>query len=535
MAGKCKEMSKIKQVIRLHKEGMSNRAIARVLGLYKGTVNKYIKIADADALGTDALCRLDDPVLEKRLCGGNPAYSDKRFDELQDLLPHIALELENKDKTHVTLQLLWEEYKQDHPNGYEYTQFCYHCNQYTSAQKPSFVMKADRPGGMYLHIDFAGDTLAYIDMETGEEIRCQIFIAVLPASDYPYIKAVRSQKVEDFISGLESSLRYFGGVPHILVPDNLKSAVTKSDRYQPNLNTVMADFSNHYGCATEPARAFKPKDKSNAEGCVCRAYRRIYAPLRHRQFFSIEELNEAIWELLKRFVQKRMQRIPFTREERFIAIDKPKLRHLRAEPFEIITRTELLVQDNSHIYLGRDKVYYSVPYKLIGRHVKVEYTPTVVNIYYEGEKVAMHARRDSAMGAYSTIQQHLPSYYQNYVNLSPDKYIERAFKASEKLGNVFSRMFSSHNKVPPELYYKSCDGLLHLQKTTSAELFCKACDIALMHDQCNYRFIKNLIASGCSGFLSANDEVLFPASVHENIRGPQYYYESTNTQQQYAK
>ena len=239
MAGKCKEMSKIKQVIRLYKDGMSKRAIGRELGLYKGTVNKYVGLAEADPLSLDELLKLEDPVLEKRLTGGNPAYSDKRFDDLQDRLPYIAKELADKDKTHVTRYLLWEEYKKDNPDGYEYTQFCFHVNQYTDAQKPSFIMKQDRPGGEYLHIDYAGDTLSYVDMETGEEHKCQVFIAVNPASDYPYIKAVPSQKVEDFLDGLQSALRAFGGVPKILVPDNLKAAVVKSDRYQPEVDTIL--------------------------------------------------------------------------------------------------------------------------------------------------------------------------------------------------------------------------------------------------------------------------------------------------------
>jgi len=410
--------------------------------------------------------------LEKRLTSGNPAYSDKRFDDLQKRLPYIAKELEDKDKTHVTRYLLWEEYRRDNPNGYEYTQFCFHVNQYTDAQQPSLVMKQDRPGGEYLHVDYAGDTLSYVEPETGEEIKCQVFVAVLPTSDYPFFKAVRSQKVEDFLDGLQSALRFFGGVPKVLVPDNLKSAVIKSDRYQPEINTILEDFANHYGCVVIPARAFKPKDKTNGEGGVCRGYRRIYAPLRHHQFFSIEEINDAINELHKPFVQKRMQQIPFTREERFIALDKPNLKPLPSEPFEIIMRSELRVQPNSHVYLGRDKSYYSVPCKLIGKSVKVEYTPTVVSIYFDGEKVALHAR-STTYGKYVTEPAHMPSYYENYVGLSPEKYVERALAISEKLAEVMVQIFTSNSSVPPETYYKSCDGLFHLQKTTDPAIFNK--------------------------------------------------------------
>jgi transposase len=523
MAGKCKEMSKIKQVLRLYQGGMSKRAIGRELGLYKGTVNKYVNLAELDPLSLDELLRLDDPILEKRLTGGNPAYSDKRFDDLQGRLPYIAEELSNKNKTHVTRYLLWEEYKQDNPNGYEYTQFCFHVNQYLDAQKPSFVMRQDRPGGEYLHIDYAGDTLSYVDVESGEEIKCQVFAAVLPASDYPFFKAVPSQKVEDFLDGLQSALQFFGGVPKILVPDNLKAAVVKSDRYQPEVNTILEDFANHYGCVTLPARAYKPKDKANAEGSICRAYRRIYAPLRHQQFFSLEDLNEAIDGLQKLFVQKRMQQIPFTREERFIAIDKPNLKELPSEPFEIRIRTELKVQSNSHVYLGRDKSYYSVPCELIGKTVKVEYTPTLVAIYHNGQKVALHARSNT-YGSYITVASHMPSYYEHYVNLSPEKYIERALAVSERLAEVVVNIFTSNKSVPPETYYKSCDGLFHLQKTTAPDIFDKACEIALRFNQCKYGYIKNLVLSKCSGFKSAlEDPVIFPNDTHKNVRGPEYY------------
>ena len=480
-------------------------------------------LAEADPLSLDELLKLDDPVLEKRLTDGNPAYTDKRFEDFQSRLPYIAEELADKKRTHVTRHLLWEEYKQDNPNGYGYTQFCFHVSQYVDAQKPSFVMKQDRPGGEYLYIDFAGDTLSYTDPITNENIECHLFVAILPTSDYPFFKAVRSQKIEDFLDGLRSALEFFGGVPKILVPDNLKSAVVKSDRYQPEINTILEDFANHYGCVTIPARAYKPKDKSNAEGSVCRAYRHIYAPLRHEQFFSLEDLNNSISKLQKYFVQKRMQQIPFTREERFIALDKPNLKPLISEPFEIRIRVELKVQPNSYIYLGRDKSYYSVPYKYIGKKVKVEYTPTIVAIYAEGAKVAIHPR-SLTYGKYVTISSHLPSYYENYVNLSPEKYIDRALAVSEKLAEVMVNIFTTHSSVPPETYYKSCDGLFHLQKTTPTDLFDRACEIALMVNQCKYSYILNLVRTKCSGFDSYNgDSVVFPDDTHDNIRGPQYY------------
>lgn len=524
MAGKCKEMSKIKQVLRLHKDGMSNRRIGRELGLYKDTVNKYVKLAKSDPLGIDKLLEMDDPVLEWHLTGGNPAYSDERFQRLQKRLPSIMEEMANKDKTHVTLYLLWQEYKQDDPNGYEYTQFCYHYNQYIGAQKPTFVLKSNWVGGNYIFVDFAGDTRSYIDKDTGEVVECQIFIATLPASDYGFIKAVHSQKIEDFISCLEDCFRYLGGAPKIIVTDNLKSAVKKADRYAPDINQTLEDFANHYNCVVIPTRSAAPTDKALVESQVRRSYQHIYAPLRNREFFSIQELNDALQEMMRQHNQRRMQRIPFTREERFISIDKPNLMPLNAEPFEIKYRKELKVQENSYIYLTEDAVYYSVPYKLIGQRVKVEYTRTHIAMYFGGERVSYHMR--STLNKYVYKEEHLPSYYKDYVNLSPQKYISRAKALSEQLGEVISRMFASNTSAPPETFYKSCDGLIHLQKVTKTELFEKACSIAIEFNSCKYTFIKNLIASKCSGYKrndEEDDNILFPPDNHENIRGPQYY------------
>lgn len=366
MAGKCKEMNKIKQALRLHLDGESNRSIGRKLDLYKGTVNKYITLAESCGLPIPVLLSMEEPEIERVLTGGNPAYSDSRFQDLKERLPYIASELERK---HMTMFLLWREYRTNNPDGYGYTQFCYHVNQYTEAQKPSFVLSPDREGGQYLFVDFAGDTMSYVDLDTGEEVKCQIFVASLPASDYGFAMAVKSQTVDDFLYALECCLRHIGGVPKIIVTDNLKASVVKADRYEPEINRSMEDFAEHFGCVTIPARSGKPKDKALVENHVKLTYQNVYAPLRNRQFFSIDELNAAIAEQMILHNQRRMQRLPFTREERFISIDKPALKPLRAERFEIKYRCELLVNQNSFIYMGRTKNYYSVPYQFIGQKV----------------------------------------------------------------------------------------------------------------------------------------------------------------------
>ena len=239
MAGKTKEMSQIKQLLLLKKEGVSNRKAAAIVGINKETVNNYVRKACADELGIEGLLKLDDPVLEHRLKGGNPAYPDKRFEVFKELLPYLQEEMRRK---HVTLKLLWEEYVSEHPDDhYSLTQFRYHYSQHTEAKKesPSTILADRRTGGEKLFLDFTGDTMGYIDRETGEVVQCQAFVATLPASDYGYLLFVPSQRTEDFVYAITQCLKHLGGVPKMLVPDNLKAAVIKTDRYEPSLNRVL--------------------------------------------------------------------------------------------------------------------------------------------------------------------------------------------------------------------------------------------------------------------------------------------------------
>ena len=246
-------MSQIKQMLLLKKQGVSNRKIATAVGMNKETVNNYMKKVNADSLSIDELLKLEDPELEYRLKGGNPAYTDERFEKFKELLPYLESEMQRK---HVTLQLLWEEYRRDNPDGYSLTQFRFHYRQNATAKKerPGTVMKDLYVGGEKLYLDFAGDRLGYVDVETGEIKKVQTFVAVLPASDYSYILCVPSQSTDDFVYACIQCFKALGGVPRILVPDNLKAAVIKADRYTPSINKVMEDMANHYGTVVRVAQ-----------------------------------------------------------------------------------------------------------------------------------------------------------------------------------------------------------------------------------------------------------------------------------------
>lgn len=368
MATQPISMNIIKQVLIRLSQKESIRSIASALHISKNTVNRYKLIAEADSLSTRELIALEDTVLNHRFNGGSPAYCDERMEVLKELLPALEKELK---KPHVTSQLLWEEYRRDHPDGYSLSQFRYHISQHMKAVTPSTLLRDLYQPGQKMLIDFAGDRLSYIDTDTGEEVFVETYVAIMPYSGMTFVMCVRSQGIEQFLMATVRALEFFGGVPKILVPDNLKSAVKKADSYEPDLTTGMNDLANHYLCVAQPARVHKPKDKALVEDAVNKAYRHIYAPLRNRIFHSLEELNEAVAELVDRYNQKRLTGCDYSRRECFLASEKPMLAPLPQAPFEFKRRATLKVAPNSFITFGANRNSYSVPYRLIGQQVDV--------------------------------------------------------------------------------------------------------------------------------------------------------------------
>lgn len=513
MAGKTKNMSEIKQLLRLHKQGEGKRSIARTLNISKNTVKEYLNKLSASKLSIEMLLLMEEPSLEKFFHPGNPAYKDNRFEELRNDFEYIVKEL---GKTGVTRTLLWEEYRLKTPDGYSLSQFNHHLSQYLLKKNPSLPL-THNPGEK-LFVDFAGKTISYIDKETGEIINCQVFVACMPYSDYGFCMAVRSQKVNDFIYALEHCLRHFGGSPQVLVPDNLKSAVIKSDRYEPSINTVLNDFANHYNMSVVPARAKKPKDKALVENQVKLIYNRVYARLRDRQFFSIHELNEAMAEKTKIHNQTRMQQKDYCREECFLSEEKPLLNPLPENAFEIKCYRNYTVAKNNHIYLTQDKHYYSVPYQYIGEKVKVIYTPSIVKIYHNAKQIVVH-QRNYQQGKYTTIKEHLCSTHQHYLNRSPDYYKDKALKISPVFHELIEKLFNT--KQYPEQLYRTCDGLFSLSKKTDADVFEKACKKALEHNCYKFYFLQNIIRN--KTYENDTSETTNKIPKHQNLRGAEYY------------
>jgi hypothetical protein len=373
-------------------------------------------------------------------------------------------------------------------------------------------------------VDFAGDTLSYVDPETGEIIKVQVFVATLPFTDYAYAVCVPSQKVEEFLHGISMCLEHLGGVPKILVPDNLKSAVIKADKYEPTLNKALEDMGNYYGFVVVPTRPHAPTHKALVENQVKMIYHRVYAKLRTCTFFSLQALNEAVWELMLAHNRKRMQMRPYSREEHFHAAEKETLQPLPAQPYQMQYYAEVTVQQNGFVLLGRDKHYYSVPYTLIGRKATIIYTRSLVKVFVNRESVAVHPRVPGY--GYTKQDEHLASNAQAITSRSPNYYKERAGRVSVGLGKLVTAIFdNTSTSTPPEYYYKTCDMMLRLQRSYPQEEFEQACHICL--ENCLYtgKKLEAVVKNVMEARSQWQTSIAFPPTPtdHANMRGSEYY------------
>lgn len=515
-------MSKIKQVLIMHSQGVSNRDIATEIGLNKCTVNEYMRKVRMDPLGIEELLKLEDPELEGRLFAGSPAYSDLRMEVFLNELPYYR---EQFKIPHVTRYLLWEEYIQKHPGGYSKSQFFFHLKQNLVVEKSvAGVLKNRYEPGKELFVDFAGDTLSYTDPATGEPVAVQVFVATLPFTDYAFAMGIESQKVEDFLHCIRMCLEHIGGVPRIIVSDNLKAAVIKPDKYEPNLNKAFADMGNHYNFAVLPARSLHPKDKALVESQVSRIYPRVYAKMRKRQFHSLRELNETLSRLLAEYNQTRMQLCPYSREEHFHTAEKASLQPLPDTIYEMKCYANVTVKDTGEIYLSCDKHFYTVPYEHVGRKADIIYTRSLVKVFVDNKSVAT-IPRDRTPGAHTQIPEHLAPNVRSYLERSPESYCEKTRRVSAPLGSLFQSMFYNRaTGITHDVYYRTCEKMLQIQKRTEPSVFDKACDICRVNRIYRGDGLESVIRA-MSGQIA--DEEFETGSVmptnHENTRGSSQY------------
>lgn len=505
-------MRQIRQVYRLYSQGVSKLQISKRLLLSRNTVKKYIEFFQSHKLTYQDVKSLNDSDLGEFM-NSKEKPIPKKLEVLQELFPRYEKELK---KPGVTKTLLWQEYKEKHPDGYQVTQFKKYFNIWK--QSSSVVMHFEHKAGDKLFIDYTGKKLYVTDKETGEVQECEVFVAVLGSSQYTYVEASRSQKKEDFVKSVENALHYIGGVPQVIVTDNLKSAVTKSSKYEPTLNDTFLDFARHYQTSVMPTRAYKPRDKALVENSVRIIYNRIFATLRNEVFFSIEELNEAILTKLQKHNKTNFQGRKYSRLDLFEEVEKKELYPLTANKYEIKQYAHCTVYKNSHIYLSKDKHYYSVPYKLIGKKVKVIYDQSTVDIYFKHEPVTSHARSFQHY-KYSTKNKHMPSQHQFVADWNPDKFIDWAESIGDECREYIIRMLQKDQH--PEQNYRACIGILSFNKKVGKARLNQACKRGLEYEFFGYKIIQNILDQGLDKLDIEESEREVPP--HQNIRGKNYY------------
>lgn len=517
MANKSIGSIMIHEIIRMKDNGLSNSQISKNLGKSRTTVVKYLSAIRASGFCSQELLKLKNEDLSDHFEVPNTLNFGNRdhiHEGLYSFFPYVEKEL---NRVGVTRQLLWKEYKTKHPEGIMYSQFCEHYNKWS--HKSQGYMPTDHKAGEKLFIDYAGKKLHIIDRETGEIKPVEVFVATLGASQYTYVEASFSQQIPDFISSVQNSLHYFGGVPRCIIPDNLKSAVTKSDKYEPHVNEQFACFASHYNTSIMPSRALKPKDKSLVEGAVKITYTRIYAALRDKEFYSIQELNLEIKKLLLIYNQTPFQKKKHSRSELFLEIEKDALMALPLEKYELRDYKIATVQKNCHVYYASDKNYYSVPHAYIGKKVKMILTQSVVEVYHNQSRIALHARTRKAY-FYTTLKEHMPASQTYNTDWSPEYFIAWAAKIGTSTKDYIQRILNKNQY--PEQSYKSCVGILSLASKIENDRLNNACKRASSYDAVSYNTIKNILERGLDKEQSAD---LFNPSIvnHDNIRGAEYY------------
>jgi len=411
-------MRKIRDILRLRYEaGLAYRGIASALNIGYGTVVDYLKRAERAGLGWPIPEGLMERDLGRLLFPTQAVTGQRRFREPD--FPSVCVELKGKG---VTKLLLWQEYRQQHPDdGYSYAQFCHRYRVWLGCQQRS--MRQVHRAGEKLFVDYCGPTMTIVNPDTGECRQAQVFVAVLGASNYTFACASWSQKQADWLQAHVKAFEYFGGVPELIVPDNLKSAVRKTHRYDPDINPSYQQLASHYQCAIVPARPYKPKDKAKAEVAVQIVERWIMARLRHQTFFTLASLNQAIAELLEDLNQRPFKKLPGTRRSQFEQLDKPALRALPAQPYRYAHIKKARVHIDYHIEY--DKHYYSVPHPLVKQEVEVQATDRTVAIYRYGQRIASHAR-SYRQGAHTTCQEHMPHAHRAMHDWSPQRFLNWA-------------------------------------------------------------------------------------------------------------
>lgn len=507
-------MRKLREVLRLRYElKLGYQQIGRSCAIGVGTVHKYLKRAEAAGLTWPLPEGWDEARLEAALFP--PVERPARKDQPRPLPDFAAIHSELRQHKHLTLQLLWEEYRQAHPDGYRYSRFCYLYQRWRS--KLDVVLRQEHKAGEKMFVDWAGATIPVHDRHTGEVGQALLFVAALGASSYTWAEAMRDQQMESWLRGHVHAFEHFHGIPALAVPDNTKTGVSRAHRYDPDLNPTYYNFAQHCGFGIVPARPRKPRDKAVVENAVQVAQRWIVAALRHRKFFSLEELNVAIGELLTKLNHRPFRKKEGSRAGLWESVDRPALKPLPTEPFDLSQWSRARVNIDYHVAFNSN--FYSVPYNLVHELVEIRSTPTTVEILHKGVRVASHPR-GRGDGKAITNHEHRPKSHRAHLEWTPSRMVHWASTIGPNTARLFQRIMD--DKPHPEMGYRGCLGIIRLAQKYSAARVEAAAERALLTGACRYRSVESILKNSLDQVpLSAPPPAATPP--HDNIRGSEYF------------
>jgi transposase len=518
MANQRITMQKLHKLIELHLSGKSQRQISRLLGIHRRTVNSYLTVLTHYSSGDLSALQNSDEGLLWQIVTATPSLESLPTKiDIVNLFPEYEKKLA---KVGMTKYLLWEDYRDKHSGKLSYSRFCRVFSQWQRNSKIS--LHITHKAGDKLFIDFAGSKLYLTDSQTNEKIAVEVFVAVLGYSQLTYCQAVMSQKKPDFLLALSNALSFYGGVPQAIVPDNLKSAVTKADRYEPDLNESLADFADHYQTTIYPTRSHRPKDKALVEKTVNILYTRIYTAISERIFTSLTQLNEAIRERLNLHNITPLQGKTESRQSLYDELEQATLQPLPSTRYELRWFRDAKVHPNCHVKLSEDKHYYSVPYKYVGKTVQLRYTQETVEIYADYQRIAIH-ERIIAKNGYTTLKEHLHPSHQWVMNWSPEFFETQATKIGQHTLKAVQQLLLSRKY--PEQAYKSCAGVLALAKKVGNQRLENACERALAYEYISAKLIQSILDRDLDKVPITDQEPTQTPVIplHPNIRGASNY------------
>lgn len=524
MSQKPIAMEQLKQILGLYRQHISIREIARRVGVSRNSVKKYLRRMDelsGSLIGGNSVC-VDSNQPEDAQFINNEELQRQTL-RLKQLQHYIGANLSELNRTGVTRRLLWQEYLELHPEGYGYSQFCLHWSE-RLGQKEVVMHLEYKPGDMTM-IDFAGKKLSYLNKDTGELISCEVFVSILPFSGLIFCTAVSSQQTDDFACCINRMLRYYGGVTATILSDNLKTAVTRADRYEPQFTELCYQLSDHYATTFSATRPYSPTDKAMVEGAVNIVYQHIYAPLRDKLFDSVASLNKAITEQLDLLNHKDYKKTGLSRFDLFEKAEKSLLHPLPPLPFTLKKVVMLTVQRNYHVQLSETHHYYSVPYPYVGKKVKVLYDSETVEVYYDNTRIALHPHKAPLHHkVYTTLKEHMPPNHQRMHEIkgwNKEDLMGQAERIGSHALKAAGLILSSNSYI--EQNYKACFGMLTLAKKYGNSRLEAACSRALRGTRVTYTMIRNILEKGMDKQTDLFSDPNQSIPAHDNIRGKEHY------------